>query len=100
MFHQDNARPHVSAFTGWTLYGPEGDLFPHPPYSPGIAPSYFYHFSQLHLVDAVFHSGREIRNAVDLFLDSRPERFWAEGFEKLQKRSQKNIDLGDDYYLH
>ena len=102
MFHQDNAKPHVSAFTGWTLYTLEWDLLPHPPYSPDIAPSDFYLFShlQLLLAGAIFHSAQDVRNEVDLFLDSRPPSFWAEGFEKLPKRWQKIIDLGGDYYPH
>ncbi len=31
LFRQVNARPPVSAFIGWTLYGLEWDILPHPP---------------------------------------------------------------------
>ncbi|GBO42223.1 hypothetical protein AVEN_131246-1 [Araneus ventricosus] len=47
LFHQHNARPHVSTMTGWTLYMLERDLMQHPPYSPDMAPSDFYLFSHL-----------------------------------------------------
>ncbi|XP_035225708.1 histone-lysine N-methyltransferase SETMAR-like [Stegodyphus dumicola] len=89
-FHQDNARPHVSAFTGWTLYELEWDLLLHPPYSRGIALSYFYLFShpQLHL--ASFHSAQDVQNEDHLFLDSWPPSFWAEGILKLPKLTENH----------
>ncbi|KFM58963.1 Mariner Mos1 transposase, partial [Stegodyphus mimosarum] len=47
MFHEDNARPRVSPFTGWALYKLEWDLLPHRLYSPDIAPLDFYLFFTL-----------------------------------------------------
>ncbi|GBN29915.1 hypothetical protein AVEN_253451-1 [Araneus ventricosus] len=72
-FHQDNARPHVSMMTVWSLYKLEWDLIQHPPYSPDMAPSDFYLFShlQIHLDGAIFDSNEEVINDVHLFLDSR-----------------------------
>ena len=100
MLHQDNARPHVSAFISWTLRGLKWDLLQPPPYSSDIAPSDFYLFShlQLHLAGAIFHSAQPVGNDVNLFLDSRTSSFWEEGFEKLSKCWQKIIDLGGDIY--
>ena len=44
LFHQDNARPHTAKETlelieyfGW-------EVFPHPPYSPDLAPSDYHMF--------------------------------------------------------
>ncbi|KFM75709.1 hypothetical protein X975_00415, partial [Stegodyphus mimosarum] len=42
MFHQDNARPYVSAFTGWTLYRLKWDLLQHLSYRLQITPLDFY----------------------------------------------------------
>lgn len=102
MFHQDNARPHVSAWTNWNLYKLEWDLMPHPPYSPDMAPSDYYLFShlQLHLSGEIFNSSEEVKKEVDLFLDSRSPEFFKEGIEKLPKRWQKIVELNGDYYPH
>ncbi|GBO11448.1 hypothetical protein AVEN_108409-1 [Araneus ventricosus] len=88
LFHQDNARPHVSTMTDWTLYKLEWDLMQHPPYSPDMAPSDFYLFShlQLHLDGAIFNSNEEVINEVDLFLDWITPQVFAGGIEKFLKR--------------
>ncbi len=58
LFHQDNAKPHVSVSTGLTLYELKWNLLPHPPYNSDIAPLDFYLFShqQLNLAGAIFNS--------------------------------------------
>ncbi|GBM46518.1 hypothetical protein AVEN_52158-1 [Araneus ventricosus] len=102
LFHQDNARAHVSTMTGWTLYKLEWDLIQNSSYSPDMAHSDFYLFShlQLHLDGAIFNSNEEVINEVLLFLDSRTPQFFAEGIEKLPKRWQKIVDFIGDYYPH
>ncbi|GBM35578.1 hypothetical protein AVEN_121033-1 [Araneus ventricosus] len=97
LFNQDNAWPHVSMMTGWTLYKLEWDLMQHPPYSPDIAPSDFYLFShlQLHLHGTIFNA-----NEVDVFLDSLMSQFFTEGIEEFTKRWQTIVDLNRDYYSH
>ncbi|GBM69986.1 Histone-lysine N-methyltransferase SETMAR [Araneus ventricosus] len=102
LFHQDNARPHVSTMAGWKLYKLEWDLMQHPSCSPDMAPLDLNMFShlQLHLDGAIFNSNEEVKNEVDLFLDwSRPQ-FFAGGIEKLPKRWQTIVFLNGDYYLH
>ncbi|GBN79963.1 hypothetical protein AVEN_10866-1 [Araneus ventricosus] len=100
LFHQDNARPHVSTMTGWTLYKLEWDLIQHPPYNTDMSPSDFYLFShlQLHLDGAIFNSNEEVINEVHLLLDSRLPQFLAERIEKLPKRWQTIVDVNGDYY--
>ncbi|GBO23018.1 Histone-lysine N-methyltransferase SETMAR [Araneus ventricosus] len=102
LFHQDNARPHVSTMTGWTLYKLEWDLIQNTPYSPDMAPLDFYLFShmQLYLDGAIFNSNEEVINEVHLFLDSCTPQFFAEGIEKLPNRWQTIVDLNGDYYPH
>ena len=88
LFHQDNARPHVSTVTGWTLYTLKWDLMQHPPYSLDMAPSDYYLFShlELHLHGTIFHSNDEVIKEVDSFLHSRTSQFFSEVIEKLPKR--------------
>ncbi|GFT55246.1 histone-lysine N-methyltransferase SETMAR [Trichonephila clavipes] len=87
LFHQDNARPHVSAMTSWTLYTLEWGLMQHPPYRPDIAPSDYYLFFhlQLHLEGTIFNSKDKVIKEVNRFLDSFTPQFFAEGIEKLPK---------------
>ncbi|GFW41946.1 uncharacterized protein TNCV_6551 [Trichonephila clavipes] len=88
IFHQDNARPHVSAITSWTLYTLEWDLMQHPPYSPDMAPLDYYlslHL-QLHLEGTIFHSDDKVINEVNHVLYSCMPQVFAEGIENLPKR--------------
>ena len=47
IFHQDNARPHVSLMTRQKLLQLGWEVLIHPPYSPDIAPSDFRLFRSL-----------------------------------------------------
>lgn len=102
LFHQDNARPHVSSETKNFLKELGWDLMAHPPWSPDIAPSDYYLFSnlQLHLKGAIFNSAEEAICGVDDFFNSRSDHFWAKGIEKLPKRWAKIVETGGDYYPH
>lgn len=46
-FTNNNARPHVPTFTGWTLMG---SFFIYPQYNPNIAPSYYLFFARSDMV--------------------------------------------------
>ena len=47
IFHQDNAKPHVSLMTRQKLLQLGWEVLIHPPYSPDIAPSVFHLFRSL-----------------------------------------------------
>jgi len=47
VFHQDNARPHISLTTRQKLLQFGWDVLPHPPFSSDIASSDFYLFRSL-----------------------------------------------------
>ena len=47
IFHQDNARPHVSLMTKQKLLKLGWEVLIHPPYSPDIVPSDFHLFRSL-----------------------------------------------------
>ncbi|XP_012061365.1 PREDICTED: histone-lysine N-methyltransferase SETMAR-like [Atta cephalotes] len=78
VFHQDNARPHVSLITRQKLLELCLDVLPHPPYSPDLAPSDFHLFRSLQnsLNGKSFNSLVEIKNHLEKFFAEKPERFW------------------------
>ncbi|VDO32168.1 unnamed protein product, partial [Haemonchus placei] len=47
VFQQDNAKPHTARITRETLARLQGEILPHPPYSPGLAPSDYLLFLAL-----------------------------------------------------
>lgn len=96
MFHKDNARSHVSAWTNWNLYKPQWDPLRHPSKSPGLVPSDNY--LQMHLKGAIFNSLEDAKIKVELFLDSRSPEYFMECIEKLTKCCQKIVKLNRDNY--
>ena len=64
MFHQNNARPHVSLITRQKLLELGWDVLSHPPYSPDLAPSDFHLFQSLQnsLNGKSFNSLIEVQN--------------------------------------
>ena len=64
VFHYDISRPHTSLVTRQKILQLEWDVLPHPPYSPGLAPSDYYLFWSLQNIlddrDLHFKSGRQI----------------------------------------
>jgi histone-lysine N-methyltransferase SETMAR len=93
----DNARPHISlrtreaiATVGWTV-------LPHPPYSPGLAPSDFHLFGPLK--DALrgrrFADDDELKYGVHEDLRRFSKEFDATGIQCLTQRWKKCVDNGD-----
>lgn len=95
----DNARPHSAATTQTLLQKFKWDIFPHPPYSPDLAPSDFYLFPKLksHLGGQKFETDEEVQNAVNGWLQNQDEEFYAAGIQKLAQRYQKCIDKGGSH---
>ncbi|GFW92345.1 uncharacterized protein TNCV_3588651 [Trichonephila clavipes] len=86
LFHQDNARPHVSAMISWTLCTLEWGLRQHPPYRPDMAPSDYYLFLhlQLHLEGTIFHSNDNVINEINRFLECGRHSFSQKGLKSCQ----------------
>ncbi|CAK9833044.1 Histone-lysine N-methyltransferase SETMAR [Anthophora retusa] len=101
MFHQDNARPHVSLTTRQKLLELGWDVLPHPPYSPDLAPSDYHLFRSLQnsLNGKNFNSLVEIKNHLENFFAEKPERFWKDGIFKLHERWRKVVEQNGAYII-
>lgn len=88
VFHQDNARPHVSSTIRKKLLEFGWDVLPHPPYSPDIVPSDYHLFRSLQnsLNGKKFDSLDDIKNHLEQFFAEKPEQFWEDGIFKLRER--------------
>jgi len=80
VFHQDNARPHVSLITRQKLLELCLDVLSHPPYLPDLAPSDFHLFRSLQnsLNGKSFNSLVEVKNHLEKFFAEKSEKFWKE----------------------
>lgn len=100
IFHHDNARPHCSIpvknyleYCGW-------EVLPHPPYSPDIAPSDYYLFRSMHneLTGIRFTSAEGIKNWLESFFASKPEKYFWDGIHKLPERWAKIVASDGQYF--
>lgn len=100
IFHHDNARPHIARPVKNYLENCGWEILPHPPYSPDIAPSDYHLFRSMQnaLAGIRFTSEQAIRNWLDSFLASKPEKFFWDGIHKLPER-WANIVASDGQYF-
>ncbi|GFV49897.1 histone-lysine N-methyltransferase SETMAR [Trichonephila clavipes] len=101
VFHQDNARPHISLVTRQKLLQLEWDTMPHPPYSLDLAPSDYYLFRSLQnfLDGKTFTSNEEVKNHLDQFSASKDQKFYERGIMLLPERWQKVLDQNGQYII-
>ncbi|EZA55050.1 Histone-lysine N-methyltransferase SETMAR [Ooceraea biroi] len=99
VFHQDNARPHVSLTTRQKLLEFGWDVLPHPPYSPDIAPSDFHLFRSVQnsLSGKNFNSLIDIKNHLEEFFAEKPKKFWENGIFQLRERWTKVVKQNGAY---
>lgn len=90
VFHQDNARPHMSIQTRAHIQQTlNWELLAHPPYSPDLAPSDFHVFRSLKnfLRGRRFQNDEQLENAVGQWIASKMgTNFWERGIRKLPQR--------------
>lgn len=100
VFHQDNARPHISKQTKQKLKELNWDLLNHPPYSPDLAPSDFYLFRSLenNLAGRRFTSLEEIQDQLSTFFNSKPAEFYNKGIQMLPDR-WKQVIVNEGNYI-
>jgi len=71
----------------------------HPPYSPNLAASNYRVFPglQKQLKCGHFSSEAEVITAAETWLDGQPSEFFLSGFQKLDQRAKKCIELRGEY---
>lgn len=99
LFHQDNAPCHKSMKTMAKLNELGFELLPHPPYSPDLAPSDFFLFSDLKrmLAGKKFKSNDEVIAETEAYFDEKEKSYYKSGIEKLENRYTRCIALEGNY---
>ena len=88
LFHQDNAPCHKTLATMAKLNELSFVLLPHPPYSPDLASSDYYLFSDLKkmLQGRRFYSSEEVITDTNAYFEAKDKSFYKKGIEMLEKR--------------
>ena len=71
------------------------DVFDHPPYSPELAPSDFYLFTQMKVwlgTQSHFHTDEELMDGINGWLSPLAAEFFEEGIQKLVPRYDKCLN--------
>lgn len=99
LLHQDNAPCHKSLKTMAKLHELGFQLLPHPPYSPDLAPSDFYLFSDLKrmLAGKKIGSNEEVITETEAYFAAKPKEFYKSGIEKLEGRYNRCIAMEGNY---
>ena len=89
IFHQDNARLHVSLTTRQKLLQLGWEVLIHPPYSPDIARSGFCLFRSLHnsLNGKNFSSLEDCKRHVEQFFAQKDKKFWETPINMFKKKT-------------
>lgn len=99
LFHQDNAPCHKSMKTMAKMHELGYELLPHPPYSPDLAPSDFFLFSDLKrmLAGKKFKTNEEVIAETEAYFEDKPKEYYKNGIEKLEDRYTRCIALEGNY---
>jgi len=101
VFHQDNARPHVSLTTRQKLLQFGWDVLLHPPYLPDIPSSDFHLFRSLQksLIRQNFTSLEDCKKHLEEFFAYKTRKFWEDGIFKLLERWRKVVEKNCEYII-
>lgn len=99
LFHQDNAPCHKSLKTMVKFNELGFELLPHPPYSPDLAPSDYWLFSDLKkmLQGKKYQSNEEVIAETEAYFEAKEKSFYKHGIEKLENRWNDCITLEGNY---
>lgn len=99
VLHLDNARVHTSKETTEFMAKAGIKTYPHPPYSPDLAPSDFYLFPKLkkQLAGLRFVSDQEVKSQTEGVLQELSKNGLMEAFEAWSKRCDKCIEMQGSY---
>ena len=95
----DNAWSHAACQTATLLQQFGWKIITHSPYGSDLAPSDFHLFSKLkeHLSGVCFNNDDEVKDAVQLFLNSMAVNWYDMDIQKLPIHLQKCFDRNGDY---
>jgi histone-lysine N-methyltransferase SETMAR len=101
VFHQDNARPHVSKMTQQKIKELNCEILDHPPYSPDLAPSDYHLFRSLqnHLNNKKFERFEEVNDAILAYFELKTKKFFKAGIEKLVTRWETVIASSRNFII-
>ena len=99
LFHQDNAPCHKSMKSMAKLQELGFELLPHPPYSPDLAPSDFFLFSDLKrmLAGKKFCADEEVIEEIEAYFEAKDKSYYKNGIEKLYDRYNRCIAREGNY---
>ena len=99
IFHQDNARLHVSLMTRQKLLQLGWEVLIHLPYSRDIAPSDFHLLRSLQnsLNRKNFNSLEDCKRHLEQFFAQKDKKFWEDGIMKLHEKWQKVVEQKGEY---
>ena len=88
LFYQDNAPCHKSMKTMAKLNELGFELLPHPPYSPDLATSDYFMFSDLKrmLAGKKFSADEELISGTEAYFEAKDKSYYKNGTEKLYDR--------------
>lgn len=100
LFHQDNAPCHKSFKTMEKICELGFELLPHPPYSPDLAPSDYWLFSDLKktLRGKRYGTDEEVIAETEAYFEGKDKSFYKSGIERLEKRWNDCIASKGDYF--
>ena len=100
LFYHDNAPAHTSAIATAKLFDLRCKILPHPPYSPDLAPSDYFMFSNMKtwLGGKRVSLNREIFTATNEYFEGFDKNYFLEGIKKFEYRYNKCIQL-KGYYV-
>ena len=101
IFHQDNARPHVSLMTRQKLLQLGWEVLIHPPYSPDIATSDFHLFRSLQILsmEKYFNSLEGCKTHLEQFFAQKDKKCWEDGIMKLSEKWQNVVEQNSEYVV-
>ena len=101
IFHQDNARPHISLMPRQKLLQLGWEVLIHLPYSPDIAPLDFHLIRSLQnsLNGKNFNFLEDCKRHLEQFFAQKDAKFWEDGIMKLPEKWQKVVEQKGEYVV-